>query len=220
VALSERPSAVDGTNDGGASHGDSPEWISGQIERSIQELIDSGATDLALRMGARAPAFQLVDAAGTMISSADLLARGPLVVTFYRGAWCPYCNQDLRALQAVVPQIEALGASVVAISPQLPVNSKKSVREHGLTFPILSDPGNDVAARFGLRYEMPGYLVDLYKNTFKVDLSVINGDASWTLPMPARYVIDQDDSILYAEVSPNYMRRADPAEVVPVLAQR
>src|SRR5262249_49497789 len=92
-----------------------------------------------------------------------------------------------------------------------------SQRENGLTFPILSDTHNDVAAGFGIRFAMPDYLVDLYKNVFKNNLEAINGDDSWTLPMPARFVIDQDGTIAYAEVSPDYTRRPDPEELLSVL---
>ncbi|TWB34728.1 peroxiredoxin-like family protein [Nitrospirillum viridazoti] len=123
---------------------------------------------------------------------------------------------ELQALQAALPAFEALGASLVAISPQLPVNSRKSVRQNALSFPILSDTRNDVAAAFGLRFELPGYLVDLYKS-LKNDLPAFNGDQSWTLPMPARYVIAPDGTILYAEVNPDYTRRPEPEDMMPAL---
>jgi len=123
--------------------------------------------------GDRAPEFILKDANGREVSSRELLAKGPLVVTFYRGVWCPYCNIDLQAL---------------------------------------------VAARFGLRFRLPDYLIELYRDTFKNDLSHTNGDSSWTLPMPARYVISTDGVIGYAEVNPDYTRRPDPEELLPVLS--
>jgi peroxiredoxin len=108
-------------------------------------------------------------------------------------------------------------AQLVAVSPQTAPNSRRSQRENQLSFPILSDPRNDVAAKFGLRFGLPDYLADLYKTVFKNDLAVINGDSSWTLPMPARYVIAQDGTIVYAEVNPDYTRRPDPEELIPVL---
>jgi peroxiredoxin len=106
---------------------------------------------------------------------------------------------------------------LVAISPQTAPNSRRSQRENKLSFPILSDPHNDVAAGFGLRFGLPDYVSDLYKNVFQNNLEVINGDDSWTLPMPARFVIGQDGTILYAEVNPDYTRRPDPDELLPVL---
>jgi peroxiredoxin len=186
------------------------------MHRATAELIASGAATRALKAGDKAPAFTLRDPDGETVSSADLLARGPLVVSFYRGVWCPYCNMELQALQAALPGFEALGASLVAISPQTPVNSRKSVRQNELGFPILSDPHNAVADAFGLRFAMPDYLVDLYK-ALKNDLPTFNGDPSWTLPMPGRYVIAQDGTILYAEVNPDYTRRPDPEDMLPAL---
>jgi peroxiredoxin len=186
------------------------------MHRATAELIASGAATRALKAGDETPAFTLADPDGRPVSSADLLARGPLVVSFYRGVWCPYCNMELQALQAALPQFETLGASLVAISPQTAVNSRKSVRQNDLAFPILSDPHNDVAAAFGLRFTMPDYLIDLYKS-LKNDLPGFNGDASWTLPMPGRFVIAQDGTVLYAEVNPDYTRRPEPDDMLPAL---
>lgn len=138
------------------------------------------------------------------------------MVSFYRGVWCPYCNMELKALQATLPTFQALGASLVAISPQTAANSRKSVRQNELGFPILSDPDNDVAAAFGLRFALPTYLVELYKS-LKNDLPAFNGDPSWTLPMPGRFVIAQDGTILYAEVNPDYTKRPEPEDMLPAL---
>ncbi|MGF6227605.1 peroxiredoxin [Inquilinus ginsengisoli] len=150
----------------------------------------------------------LNDPEGRPVSSADLLRKGPLVVSFYRGVWCPYCNMELQALEAAKPEFEKLGATLVAISPQTAPNSGKSMRQNSLTFPILSDAKGAVGAAFGLRFQLPGYLVELYKG-LKNDLPVFSDDPSWTLPMPARYVIAQDRTILYAEVNPDYTRRPE-----------
>lgn len=186
------------------------------MHRATAELIASGAASRALKAGDRAPAFTLHDPDGKPVSSAELLAQGPLVVSFYRGVWCPYCNMELQALQAALPDFEASGAKLVAISPQTAVNSRKSVRQNALGFPILSDTHNDVAASFGLRFELPDYLVELYK-ALKNDLPSFNGDPSWTLPMPGRFVIGQDGIILYAEVNPDYTRRPEPEDMLPAL---
>ncbi len=194
-----------------------PAWIHEPMHRATAELIASGAASRAPKIGDQAPAFILKDADGHALSSAELLKQGPLVVTFYRGAWCPYCSLDLQALEDARPEIEKRGARLVAISPQTAANSRRSERENKLEFPILSDPHNDVAASFGIRFGLPDYLVDLYKNTFKNDLELVNGDDSWTLPMPARFVIGQDGVIRYAEVNPDYTRRPDPSELLPVL---
>ncbi len=186
------------------------------MHRATAELVASGAAQRALKAGDRAPAFTLPDADGTLVSSAQWLERGPLVVSFYRGVWCPYCNMELQALQAALPDYRAAGANLVALSPQTAANSRKSARQNGVEFPILSDLRNEVAAAFGLRFELPGYLVDLYKQ-LKNDLPTFNADPSWTLPMPARYVIAPSGEIVYAEVNPDYTRRPEPSDLLPAL---
>lgn len=193
-----------------------PRSVIDTMHRATAELIASGAAGRALKAGDKAPAFTLNDPDGKVVSSAALLAEGPLVVSFYRGVWCPYCNMELQALQAALPTFQSLGANLLAISPQTAPNSRKSVRQNALDFPILSDPRNDVAAAFGLRFELPDYLVELYKG-LKNDLPAFNGDPSWTLPMPARFVIEQDGTILYAEVNPDYTRRPEPEDMLPAL---
>jgi peroxiredoxin len=186
------------------------------MQRSTKALIDSRQADEALEAGDRAPEFTLTDADGNTVSSRALLARGPLVATFYRGVWCPYCNVDLQALEEVRPEIQARGASLVAISPQTQANGRKSQRDNKLGFPILSDPGAAVADAFGLRFALPDDLIEVYRQ-FGNDLAKINDDPSWVLPMPARYVIGTDGVIAYAEVNPDYTRRPDPSELLPVL---
>lgn len=193
-----------------------PPEVRAIMERATAELIASGAAGRALKAGDRAPAFTLEAPDGTPTSSADLLAQGPLVVSFYRGVWCPYCNMELQALEAARADFEAAGARLVAISPQNRVNSRKSLRENALGFPILSDPGNETAAAFGLRFALPGYLVDLYKSLGNM-LPLFNGDESWTLPMPGRFVIGSDGVIAYAEVNPDYTRRPEPADMLPAI---
>lgn len=194
----------------------SPELVA-IMDRATDELVASGLAGRSLGAGDAAPEFALEGPDGTVVSSATLLARGPLVVSFYRGVWCPYCNMELQALQEALPSYQALGASLVAISPQTKPNSRKSIRQNNLEFPILSDPENRVAEAFGLRFRMPDYLIDLYRNVLGNNLPVVNGDPSWTLPMPGRFVIGQDRVISYAEVNPDYTRRPEPQDLLPAL---
>ena len=193
-----------------------PRSIIETMHRATAELIASGAASRAKKVGDKAPGFSLKDPEGNIVGSAELLKKGPLIVSFYRGVWCPYCNLELQALEATKPEFEKRGASLVAISPQTPPNSRKSVRQNKLTFPILSDTKGEVGSAFGLRFRLPDYLIELYKG-LKNDLPAFNGDPSWTLPMPSRYVIGQDGTILYAEVNPDYTRRPDPEDVIPAL---
>ena len=218
MRLPERLAAFRANFEAGGPPYHAPSWVHEPMRRATEELIASGAAARALKAGDRAPEFALKDASGREIASRELLAKGPLVVTFYRGVWCPYCNMDLQALQEALPAITERGAQLIAISPQSQHNSLKSQRENKVTFPILSDPGNEVAARFGLRFKLPDYLIELYRDSFKNDLARTNGDSSWTLPMPARYVIGMDGVIAYAEVSPDYTRRPDAEELLPALS--
>ncbi|MEQ5842254.1 AhpC/TSA family protein [Paraburkholderia acidicola] len=186
------------------------------MERATAELIATGQASRAVKAGDRAPNFSLRDQEDNEVSLAGLLEKGPLVVTFYRGVWCPYCNLELKALNEALPELQRYGANVVAISPQLQVNSRKAVRVNELRFPVLSDTHNDTAAAFGLRFAMPDYLIELYTK-LKNDLPAINGDPGWTLPMPARYVIGMDGIVAYSEVNPDYTHRPDPSEMLPIL---
>lgn len=195
-----------------------PKSIIDTFHRATEELLASGAVDRAKKVGDSAPTFTLKDSEGNNVSSAELLSKGPLVVSFYRGIWCPYCNIELQGLQEALPEIEQRGASLVTISPQTAPNSRKSIRDNKLVFPILVDTKSEIAAAFGLKYELPDYLIELYR-ALKNDLPRINDDASWTLPMPARYVISRDGTIVYAEVNPDYRYRPEPQDMFPVIEE-
>ena len=148
------------------------------------------------------------------MSLRELLAKGALILAFYRGTWCPFCNTDLQALQA----IKAAGGTMAAISPQTAANSRKARRDGHLTFLILTDRGNEVKAALGLRFRMPDDLIVVYKDVGN-DQATVNSEPSWTLPMPARYVIGADSRILHAEVGPDYARRPVSSTLLPVLRQ-
>ncbi|WP_342051415.1 MULTISPECIES: peroxiredoxin-like family protein [unclassified Cupriavidus] len=216
MTLQARLDAFKADFKGGKPPYNAPPEIHPIMERATAALFASGQAERAIHAGDHAPAFVLQDQNDRTVSSAELLAQGPLIVTFYRGVWCPYCNIELQALNELLPQFRALGANIVAISPQKPVNSRKSVRQNQLDFPVLSDVRGETGAAFGLRFALPDYLVALYQ-TLGNDLPAFNDDPSWTLPMPARYVIGQDGVVLYAEVNPDYTRRPEPADMLPVL---
>jgi peroxiredoxin len=186
------------------------------MHRGTDELIASAQAQRARKAGDTAPEFIMADPDGKPVSSRELLAKGPLVVSFYRGVRCPYCNLELQALQEALPEITARGASLIAISPQTAPNSRKSQRDNKLSFPILSDTRSEVADAFGIRFKLQDYLIELYKS-FKNDLPTFNNDPAWVLPMPARYVIGTDGIIAYSEVNPDYTQRPDPGDLLPVL---
>ena len=187
------------------------------LQRTTLDLIASGRADHALMAGQPAPGFALKDAEGVLVRSNKLLERGSLVVAFHLGIWCPYCALELQALEAVRGEIERRGASLVSLSMQTAANSRKSARDNALGFPLLVDFRGVVAARFGLRVAMPRELVALHKDVLGNDLEEINGEGSWTLPMPALYVIGQDGIVAYAEVCPDFRNRSEPENLLPVL---
>ncbi len=165
-----------------------PPEIGGALAAETARIAQSGVAARSLRTGERAPDFTLPDVTGRTVRLMTVLEHGPVVVTFYRGEWCPYCNLTLRAYQAALPTITALGATLVAISPQTPDNSLTSAEKKGLTFPVLSDVGNRVARSYGLVFALSEAARPIY-TAIGSDLPAYNGDASWELPMPGTFVI-------------------------------
>jgi peroxiredoxin len=188
-------------------------------DQTVTALKAEGIAGRALGKGAKAPLFELKDHTGKLVSSADLLARGRLVLCFIRGRWCPFCVGQLEAMNLVAPQIEAAGASVVAISPQTEKQAYFMHDQHKLRFPILVDVHNDVARKFGLVYRVPEEQQKLYRRTF-VNLPMANGDESWELPIPATYVMDRDGKILFAAANEDYTERPEPLEILAAVEQR
>lgn len=184
--------------------------------RAVSELKTSGLAGRILPVGAQAPEFELRDHNDRPVSSADLLAKGGLVLCFFRGRWCPFCVGQLEAMNLIVPQIEQAGASLVAVSPQTVKQSYFMADQHKLRFPLLSDAGNHVARQFGLVYRVPDYQQELFRRTF-VNLPFTNGDDSWELPIPATYILDRDGTVLYASGNEDYTERPEPAEILEVL---
>ena len=170
-----------------------------------------------LRVGQVAPDFTLTDATDNPVSSTTLRTKGPVVISFYRGAWCPFCNIELRALQAALPQFRELGATLIAISPEKPDYAMPMIEREALTFGVLSDPGNQVAKQFGLVYQLDGEARRVSLETFGTDLPTFNGDESWELPVPATYVIDQQGLVKLAFFDPEFRNRVEPKAILEVL---
>jgi peroxiredoxin len=188
----------------------------GSNQRAIAELTASGAAQRAVAAGAAAPGFQLPDAYGKLIRSADLLALGKLIVIFFRGRWCPYCVAQLQAMQQVLPAIKARTASLIAISPQTARQTAFMVEQYQLSFPVLCDAGNQVARQFGLAYRLPNYLEEQYRATM-INLPNSNGDQSWELPLAATYIVKQTGEIGYAQVEVDYRQRVEPEKILSQL---
>jgi len=184
--------------------------------QAIAELKGRRIAANILPVGAKAPAFELQDHNGKVVSSSDLLAGNRLVLCFIRGRWCPFCVGQMEAMNLIVPQIEEAGATLVAISPQTVKQSFFMHDQHRLRFPLLSDAGNQVARHFGLVYRVPQAQETVYHRAF-INLPFANGDDSWELPIPAMFILDRDATILYASANEDYTERPEPAEVVGIL---
>jgi peroxiredoxin len=185
-------------------------------ERAIEDLFQSGAEQRILQPGQMAPEFELTDSTGPRVRSADLLALGPLIVNFFRGRWCPYCVTELEAWREAYPAVRERGAMMVAISPQTVRHNDFTAMQHSIPFPLLSDPGCKVAECFGLAYELPDYQRSYYRSIM-VNIPFVNGDDTWSLPLPATYVIARDGTILYADAHADFRVRPEPAEVMAAL---
>lgn len=188
------------------------------MEAATANLRDSGIEARALQVGAAVPDLTLPDALNQAVRLSDLWRRGPLVLIFYRGGWCPYCNLELRAWQAQLPALKHMGAQLVAVSPQTPDNSLSTAEKNDLAFPVLSDSALQAANAFGVAFEMPPELVELYSRVGN-DLPVLNGNGRWVLPVPATYVIDRDGSVVFAHVEADYRERAEPTDVMQAVAR-
>jgi peroxiredoxin len=184
--------------------------------QAVAELREKKLAANILHVGAKAPQFDLQDHDGKTVHSADLLARGRLVVCFIRGRWCPFCVGQMEAMNLILPEIEQAGAAFVAISPQTVKQSFFMHDQHKLRFPLLSDAHNNVARQFSLTYRVPPQQEAVYRRAF-VNLPFTNGDDSWELPIPATYILDRDGTVLCASANEDYTERREPAEIVQAL---
>ncbi|WP_243387307.1 peroxiredoxin-like family protein [Bacillus kexueae] len=197
-----------------------PEEMKETMARATEELINSGVAT-GLKEGEKAPNFTLPNATGENVTLYDELQNGPVVLTFYRGGWCPYCNLELRAYQRVLDQLKEAGAQLIAVSPQKPDQSLTTQEKNELSFHVLSDTKKEVIQSYNLLFDFPTYLKDLYKDQLNLDLAKFNEEENpWSLPVPATFIIDQDGTIVKANVDPDYTNRLDPEEVVAFLTNR
>ncbi len=180
---------------------------------AVAELKGRRVADGALSIGAQAPSLELADSDGKIVSSAALLARGPLVICFIRGRWCPFCVGQMESMNVILPLIHRAGAALVAISPQTVKQSYFMRDQHKLRFPLLSDAENKVAHAFGLAYRVPAAQEAVYRRAF-VNLPFTNGDDSWELPIPATFVVDRSGKVVWAVANEDYTERPEPADIL------
>jgi len=196
-----------------------PSEVVAVFDQSIQDLLAEGVPADAVKVGDTLESFTLTDATGATVTLGQLIERGPAVIVFYRGGWCPYCNLELRAFQQILPDIKAARASLVAISPEKPDDTLTTAQKNSLSFEVLSDVGQKVGRAFGLVYQFSDELKSAYGG-FGLDIPAKNGADEWALPISATYVIDRDGMIIYAYTDPDYRDRADPLDVLKVLKQQ
>ena len=187
------------------------------MESATADLKATGIEANALQVGDQAPDITLPDANGQAVRLADLWSEGVTVLIFYRGGWCPYCNMELRAWQQQLDALAKLDANVVAISPQTPDNSLSTAEKNELAFPVLSDSNLDASNGFGIAFEMPQPLIDLYSKVGN-DLPIFNGNGRWVLPLAATYVIGRNGRTHFAQTEADYRLRAEPADVLAAIA--
>ncbi len=181
----------------------------------IEELQKSGIAS-GLTVGQKAKDFKLSNALGQDIVLYDELAKGPVVLIFYRGGWCPFCNIQLKAYQQLLPEIQAQGAQLIAISPQKPDHSLSFQEKEGLEFQVLSDPHGIVTAKYNLLFDVPQGAKEVMES-FGLDLAEYNHTSKWILPVPATFMIDENATIRSAYVNPSFMQRQSPEEIIQAL---
>jgi len=183
-----------------------------------QGLIEAGAADGALKVGERLPDFMLASAEGRFVRSEELLARGPMVLSFYRGKWCPYCSAELEALNSVAGEIAAGGATLVTVTPEAGGEALRAKFERNFRFEILCDLDNGLALECGLVFRLPDEVQKAYLDS-GLDLPKLYGNDSWFLPIPATYVVDRNGVVADAYVNPDYRYRLDPETILASIAR-
>lgn len=193
-----------------------PQEVLETMGAEIGKLAESGIMNTALKIGDKAPAFELKNSEGDTVSLNTLTEKGAVVISFNRGNWCPFCNIEFKHLQNTVNEIKNAGANLVVISPQLQEKSKELIDQNRLDYPILFDKGNEVSKKFGIVFTLAESLRPIHK-AFEMDIPAHNGDESFTLPVPATFVINRNSEIVFASVNPNWMERTEAHEYLSVL---
>jgi len=193
-----------------------PQDVSDVISRELAE-VNRANTAPGLSVGDEAPDFELPDATGRPVRLSQLLEHGPVVLSFYRGEWCPYCNLTLHTWQQRLDDLSRAGGRLVAVTPQRPDNALSITEKHQLAFPVLSDESQEVIRAYRLHYDLPATLKELYGDTWGLDLTEQNADGTWSLPVPGTFVVDPERRIRFAFANADYRLRAEPDDVLGVL---
>jgi peroxiredoxin len=192
-----------------------PEDVRSKYAAGLKAVIDAETVEKAIQVGQKAPLFQLKNATGEEVALSTLLKDGPVILMWYRGGWCPYCNLAVLAMQKRLPDFQAKGAQLVAISPELPDNTLSTSEKNDLKFNVLSDPQNKVADMYRVIFELTPDVAQIYQEKFK--LHEWNGDSTNKLPLSATYVIAQDGTVQWAFLDADYRKRAEPDDILEAL---
>lgn len=187
------------------------------IDKATEDLVATGIGETCLQKGNKIDDFTLPDAYGEKIILSELLKSGPVVLSFYRGGWCTFCNLELKALQDRLEDIHAAGAQLVAITPQQPDGTRETLEELGIKYPILTDQSNNVARKMGLVFEVVDALKGIYETDFGLDIPSANDDPSYELPITATYVVDKSRTIIAAFTDANFVNRFEPEDIIATL---
>jgi peroxiredoxin len=187
------------------------------FDRSIENFLAQGIPAEAVKAGGQLEPFTLDDATGTTVSLGQLISDGPAVIVFYRGGWCPYCNLALRTYQReLLPELDAFGARLAAISPQRPDQSLSTAEKAELAFTVLSDPGSRVARSIGIDFQQAGDVLAAQRQ-LGLDLAQVNAEGSTQLPRPTVLIVDQDRTVRFVDVQPDYTARTEVADILAAL---
>lgn len=193
-----------------------PEEVVQTLLKDLQKLSASGIVDNAPKVGDKIADFSLPNHLGNVLNLETLRKEGPVVITFYRGGWCPYCNLELKTYQEVLPEIKALGATLVAITPENPDESLTTSERHDLEFEVLTDNKALYAKELGLAFSLSEELRPLYEN-FGIQVEKHNGEGQFDMPLASTFVVDTDGTIVFSFVNADYTLRAEPSAILEVL---
>ncbi|WP_286967680.1 peroxiredoxin-like family protein [Flavobacterium sp. UBA4854] len=193
-----------------------PQEVLGAFQKSIEDLKSQNIEINSLKVGDKIPDFYLPNAVNNIVTSESILKNGKMIVAFYRGSWCPYCNLELRALQENLLRIKAENVTLVAISPQSSDNSLTLKEKHNLEFEVLTDLNNAYANQLGITFQLQDFVIPYYE-MLGIKLEDFNEDKENKLPIPAVFVVDKDGVIVYRFLDANYMNRVDIEELINLL---